>query len=129
MKKTARSLQRLLALILAFALASFSLFAAPDIDRKHLEKIKRRVANALEHHRRVTIETMDHRLLEGVITEATADTFLLLRGGNQLTLSYADITTIKWPSGLSREIKGLILAAVVVGALVGCVALLGGFRG
>lgn len=122
------SASKFLACFLAFALAA-SLAAASTPSEKQLQKIKHKVADALENHRRVTLETYDHRLLEGVISEAGPDTFVLLSGGTPSTLAYSDILSVKWPSGVSRQVKAIVAAVVIAGALLGCVILIGGTRG
>jgi hypothetical protein len=124
-----KNLQKLLALILAFALAASTAFAAAGPDPKHVDKIKHKVADCLQAHRRVHIETYDHRLFEGFITQADADTFILSSAGASSTLAYSDVLSIKWPSGAARQAKALALAAVLTGVIFGFVVLIGGTRG
>ena len=98
-------------------------------DQKHIEAIKRKVASCLENSRHVTIQTFDGRELQGSISEAGADSFVLSFHGNSTTLNYAEVKGVKWPSPVSRAMKTVIVVAAVTGGLFLCVLLLGGLRG
>jgi hypothetical protein len=70
-------LRKLFVCLLICPLTCARLWAGAGPDRKKIDKVKKKVAACLEHHRRVTIETYDDRLLQGFVNEAAADAFLL----------------------------------------------------
>lgn len=115
--------------MLIFTLTSLSVWAAGGPDQNQITKVKKKVAACLEHHRRVTIETYDDRLLQGFISEAGTDSFTLGYDGKSTTLDYADVRKIKWPSKVSKQVKLVLGAAAVVGVIFGFVVLLGGLNG
>jgi hypothetical protein len=121
--------RKLFVCLLIFTLACTPLLAGGDPDQKQIAKIKKKVAVCLEHERRVTVDTYDDRLLEGSVSEAGADSFVLNYDGRSTTLKYADVRKIKWPSEVSKQVKVVIGAAAVVGVLVVALVLIGGFKG
>jgi hypothetical protein len=121
-------MQRIVASLLVFVFFATSLPASPDPDQKHIDSIKKKVASCLENSRRVTIETYDGRILHGLISEAEADSFVLVFQTKSATLNYADVKKIKWPSAVSREVKNIVIATAVTGAIFVAVVLLGGLR-
>ena len=74
-----------------FALSGSRLWASPgpdqqhpdrqDPDPQHIEAVKKKVARCVDRHRRVAVETFDGRRLQGAISEARSDDFLLVYGG------------------------------------------------
>lgn len=115
-------MKKLFTPFLLFMFLCFQLSAAAGPDQKHIDKVKRKVAECIEHSRRVTIETYDGRLLQGSIKEAGADTFVLVTTGGITTLKYSDVKNIKWPS---PHMKTGIVVAVVLGGLLGLAILIG----
>jgi hypothetical protein len=115
--------------LLIFTLTCPGLWADGGPDQKQIAKVKKKVAACLEHHRRVTIETYDDRLLQGSVSEAGADAFILGYNGKSTKLEYADVKKIKWPSEVSKQAKVVLATAAVVGVLFGLVVLFGGLRG
>lgn len=113
-------MKKLFTSFLVFMFLCSQLSAAPGPDQKHIDKIKRKVADCVENSRRVTIETYDDRLLQGSITEAGPNTFVLASAGRSTTLEYSGVKNIKWSS---RHAKTGIVVAVGLGVLVGLVLL------
>lgn len=75
---------------------------------------------------RVEIKLRDNTKLKGYISEATEDSFTVTdsRTGVSRTMSYADVTKVsKQDNGLSSLTKGIIVAGVAVGAVIGWVIL------
>jgi len=82
----------------------------------------------VDHHRVVVVETYDNRRLQGGVSEAGADLFVLRFSGQATTLSYADVKKIKWRSPVTKQVKLIPGATAIVGVIVGLVALAGGLR-
>jgi len=122
-------MRKQLVCLLIFALTCPRIWANAGPDRKQIARVKEKVAACLEHHRRVTIETYDDRLLQGFVGEAGTDDFTLVYNVKSSTLNYADVKKIKWPSEVSRQAKIALEVAVLVGAMFGLVVLFGGLRG
>lgn len=115
--------------LLLFALASTQTWADPGLDPNHAESIRKKVVKCVDHHRRVVIESYDGTRFQGVVSEAGSDDFVLSYAGRATTLSYQDVRRIRWQSPVWKQVKVGIATVVIVGALVGLVALFGGFRG
>jgi hypothetical protein len=115
--------------LLIFALTAPPTWASPDPNPGHIESIKKKVADCINHQRRVVVETYDNRQILGFISEARADDFVLSYAGKPTTLAYREVKKIKWPSPMKKEIEAFAGAAAIAGALLGLVALLGGLRG
>ncbi len=122
-------MRKLFVCLVVFAIACPRVWAGGGPDAKQIAKVKKKVAECLEHQRRVTIETYDDRLVQGTISEAGADAFVLGGDGKSTTLEYAEVRKIKWPSEVSRQAKVILGAAVVEGVIFGLAVLLGGLRG
>jgi hypothetical protein len=123
-------LRKLFVCLLIFALTCSQLLGGAGPDHKQIAKVKKKVASCLENHRRVTIETYDDRLLQGFVSEAKADAFILGYNGKSTTLNYADVKKIKSPSEVSKQVKVVLGTAAVLGVIFGLVVLLGvGLRG
>ncbi len=125
----ARTMKRSLSVALILALPWTALWADAGPDQKHVEKIRQRVAASVQHPRRVSVETYDGRRLQGSIIEAGPDSFTLTNDGRSMNLVYSDVKSIDWRSPVSRQLGGVLIAAMVLGVLVGLVALVGGFKG
>ena len=110
----------LIALLLIFGIACPSVYATPDPDQKHINKIKKKVNKCIEKGSRVSMETYDDRKLQGKISEAGVDTFVLTNEGRSTTLGYAEIKKIKSP--LDQRTKNVIVTAIVLGGLFGLTA-------
>jgi hypothetical protein len=121
-------MRKLTVFLLLFALAGPWLPAAASPDPTRIDKIKKQVADCVDQHRRVTIETYDDRILQGSISEARPDTFVLNSGAKSTTLNYAEVKKMKWPSPVAKQLKVALGATAIVGALFGLVALFGGLR-
>jgi len=121
-------MKRLLICLLVLTLASATAWADPGPDQKHIDSIKKKVAQAVDHHRLVVIATFDNRRLQGFVSEAAPDHFILSYDSQPHPLSYADVKKIRWQSALSKQGKALIGAVIVTGVLFGMVAALGGLR-
>lgn len=122
-------MNKIVACVLVLLLACPQIWGAPGPNEKHVEKIKKRVAKCVEKPRRVSIETYDGRRLQGSISEADADTFIITNGSRSSTLAYADVKNIKWPSSTAHYVMDIAGAAAVTGAIFGLVYLLGGLKG
>jgi 3-keto-L-gulonate-6-phosphate decarboxylase len=121
-------LKKFISCALVVALASASLWAGPDPDPAHAAQIRKRVAESVRHHYLVVVETYDHRQLQGSVSEAQADSFVLTHQGRSTTLTYAEIEKISWSSWGNRELKAVIAAVAIAGGLYLAVRLLGGLR-
>ena len=119
-------MKQFLTCLLTFTLACPGLWAQKKPDQKHIESIKKKVANCIDNQRVVAIETYDGRHLQGSIGEAGADSFVLSFKVQNTTLAYSDVKKIKWHSELSRQAKGLIAAAIITGGIFALVILIGG---
>ena len=117
-------MKQLIALVLFFAVACNSCFAGAQPDQKHIDKVRKQVSDYLEQGTRVSVETYDQRKLQGSISEANSDTFVLTVDGRSTTLNYADVKKIKSP--MSRSKKQKIVAAIFtigfLGTVLGLVA-------
>jgi hypothetical protein len=109
------------ALILALASGQVAAQPAPgpNHDPKHEEKIRARVANALDHHRFVAVETTDQRRFQGLVSEAESDHFVLALQGQTTTLTYAEVQRITWQQHVPRPIVAVAVATGVALALYG----------
>jgi hypothetical protein len=122
-------MKKALACLLVFALAASPTWASSGPDQQHIEAIRKRVAHSVDAQRRVVVETYDNRRLQGVISEARSDDFVLVCSGRATTLSYPDVRKIRWQSRAWGQAKALAVAAGVTVAIFGLVVLLGGTRG
>jgi hypothetical protein len=122
-------MKKVLICLLISVLASPRTWADPSPDQEHIESIKKKVAKCVDQQKRVVVETYDSRRLQGFISEAGPDDFVLSHAGRTTTLSYRDVRRISWPSPVWKQVKVMAGAAAIVGVIVGLVALAGGFRG
>lgn len=122
-------MNKIVGCVLVLMFACPQIWGAPGPDQKHIEKMKKKVAKCVEEPRRVSIETYDGRRLQGSISAADADTFVLTNSSRSSTLAYADVKKIKWPSSTAHYVMAVAGAAAVAGALYGLVYLLGGLKG
>ena len=113
-------MKRILSLILVFGFVCPSMYAAPGPDQKHIDEIKKKVNACIEKGSRVSMETYDDRKLQGKISEAGVDTFVLTNEGRSTTLAYTEIKKIKSP--LDQRTKRAIALAIVTGGLIGLTA-------
>jgi hypothetical protein len=109
--------------ILIFALATAQLAAQPAPDARHDQKIKTRAAYALDHHRLVTVDTADRRQLQGLVTEAETDHFVLALQGQSTTLAYAEVDRISWQKHMPRPLVAAIVGVAVAGTMYAIVVL------
>jgi 3-keto-L-gulonate-6-phosphate decarboxylase len=121
-------LKRFLSCVLVVALASSTLLAGPGPDPSRVAQIQKKVADSVRHHRLVVVETYDHRQLQGSVSEAQADKFILTHQGRSTTLTYDEVEKISWSSGVPREVKAVIAAVAVAGGLYLALRLLGALR-
>jgi hypothetical protein len=122
-------MKKYLAALLAFALMGSQVAAAQGPEQKHIEAVKKKVAACLENSRHVSIETYDDRKLQGSISEAGPDTFVLNYHSTSTVLNYSDVRKIKWPSPANKTLQTVIIVGGVCGALLLGVVLLGGLKG
>jgi len=122
-------MKKLVLCLVIITLACPPLRAAPGPGPKQIAAIHKKVAACLNHHRRVTVETYDGRLFQGSISEAAADSFVLVYNGWSTTLKYEEVGKIKWPSKVSKQAKVAIEVTAVLGGLMPALVLLGGLRG
>lgn len=122
-------MKKILACLLTFALTSSPLWADDGPDHKHIDSIKKKVAECVDRQRRVVVETYDNTRRQGVISEAGTDAFVLNYAGQATTISYRDVKKIHWPSPVMRQVKVLAGAAAIAGAIFGFVVLIGGTKG
>jgi hypothetical protein len=120
------------ALVFALTVTRLSATPAPDQqhrDQQHLEAVRKKVARCVDRHRTVAVETFDGRRLQGRVSEAGTDDFVLVYGARATTLSYGEVKKIKWPSPVWRQAQAVAIAAGVTAAIFGLVVLLGGLKG
>lgn len=122
-------MKKALTCLLVFALATTPTWANPGPNQAPIEVTRKKVAHCVDHQRRVVVETYDNRRLQGVISEARTDDFVLIYAGRATTLCYADIRNIKWQSPLWKHAKAVAAAAGITAAIFGLVVLLGGLKG
>lgn len=122
-------MKKVLMWLLIFTLTSCLIWADPGPDQPHIEAVKKKVAECVDHHRRVVVETYDNRRLQGFITEAGPSDFVLSYAGRVTHLSYVDVRKIRWPSPVWNQVKVGLAVAAVVGVIVCGVVLLGGMKG
>jgi hypothetical protein len=122
-------MKKLLICLLTIALASSPLMADDGPNQKHIDSIKKKVANCVDHPRRVAVETYNGNRMQGIISEAGTDDFVLNYAGRATTISYRDVKKIHWPSPVMKQVWLLAGAAAVAGALFGLVILAGGLKG
>jgi len=122
-------MKKLVSCLLVVALTCPALRAAPGPDEKHIDSIHKRIAESITHHRIVVIDTYDHRRLQGSVSEAQADGFVLANQGRSTTLMYVQVERVTWSTRFPREVTATIVAAAVAGLLYELVRLLGGLRG
>jgi len=111
-------MKQFLVCLLVFTLASPSLWAQQQPNQKHIESIKKKVAKCIDNQRAVAIETYDGRHLQGAIGEAGTDNFKLSFQQQNTTLAYSDVKKIKWHSEFSKQGKGVLATAIVIGGLL-----------
>ena len=122
-------MKKALACLLAFLVAASPTWASSGPDQKHIETIRKKVARCVDAERRVVVVTCDNRRLQGVISEAGGDDFVLVFGGRATTLSYPNVRKISWPSPAWKPAKAFAAAAGVTAGIFGLVVLLGGLKG
>ena len=110
-------MKNMIARLLVVALTCCQAWADSGPDQAHALAVKKNVAHCLDHQRRVVLETYDNRRLQGVISEAGADDFVVSYAGQATTLLYRDVRKIKSQSPAGRQAK-LMVAEVVIGAAV-----------
>jgi hypothetical protein len=116
-------MKSLLCWTLTLALFSTQLAAQAAPDARHNEKIKARAAKALENHRLVTVETFDHRQLQGLVSETQPDHFVLALQGQATTLTYAEVQRIGWHEHMPKPLLAAIVGLAVAGTLYAIVDL------
>jgi hypothetical protein len=114
--------------LLLFSLTSSQIWADPIPGPTHSESIRKKVVKCLDQHKRVVIETYEGTRFQGVVSESGKDDFVLSYAGRGITLSYQDVRRISWQSPLWKQVKVALGTVAIVGALVGLVALFGGFH-
>lgn len=113
-------MRKLFTYVLILTVTCSQLWASPGPDQKHADKIRKKVIECVERDRRVTIETYDDRRLQGSISEAAADTFVVTNEGRSTTLTYAGVKSIKSPMSAGK--KRAIVTAIVTAGLFGLLA-------
>jgi hypothetical protein len=116
-------MKKLIAYLAVLTLPCSRIWAAPGPDQKHITAVKKKVAECVQRRRSVTIETYDERRLQGSISEANADVFVLINKGRSTTLTYADVKKVKWPSAMSRHANSVVTGAAFAVELFGLVFL------
>jgi len=122
-------MKKMIACMLVVALTGCRMWADSGPDPAHDHAVKRKVARCLDRQRRVVLETDDNRRLQGFITEAGADDFVVSYAGQKTTMPYRDVRKISWRSPVARQLTVVAETAAIVGSLYLLVWLLGGTRG
>ena len=121
-------MKKALACLLVCTLTSSLSWARPN--QEPIKAINKKVANCLDHQqRRVVVETYDNRRLQGEISEARSEGFVLTYAGQATTLSYLNVRKIKLQSTVWKHVKALAAATAITGAIAGLVVLSGRLRG
>ena len=105
-----------IATILIFALAGQPLWASAP-DRRHIDKVRKKVSQCLDDGRHVAIETYDNRKLAGTITQAAPDDFALTNAAGTTTLSYGEVKKVNAP--MDPHKRSIIVSLAVLGGLFG----------
>ena len=111
-----------MALILPLAIQ-----AAPDT--KHVAQVRRKIESSMQHASRVVIETYDARRLQGSVSEARVDSFILTNDGRSTTLTYEEVRRVFASAQVSKPVTAILIGGVVAGVLLALVWALGGLRG
>lgn len=122
-------MKKALACLLAFLVAASPTWASSGPDQNHMETIRKKVARCVDKHMRVVVVTCDNRRLQGVISEAGGDDFVLVFASRATTLSYSNVRKISWPSPAWKHGKAFAVTAGVTAGIFGLVVLLGGLKG
>ena len=120
---------KLIAAVLIVAWMGLPALPGQAPDQKHIEIIQKKIAESIRQHVLVTVETYQDRLLQGSVSEAQADHFVLILQGASTTLTYAEVKNVTWKTHVSKHVWAVVAGAAVAGALYGLVRLLGGLRG
>lgn len=115
--------------LLISALMVSQAWADSGPDQGRVETMKKKIAQCVDQHRRVAIETYDNRRLQGYISEAGTTDFVLICASQSTTLTYANVKKIRWPSPVWRQVKVVAGAGAILAAIFGMVVLLGGLKG
>ena len=111
-------MKKIISLVLVMAMGTLPCLANNDgPDAKHVAKVKQQVGKYLEKGDRVTIETYDQRKLQGAISEANDESFVITVEGRSATLNYNDVKKIKAP--MSRSTRSKIVTAAFLAGLFG----------
>jgi hypothetical protein len=122
-------MKKLVISLLIVALTSSASWADSSPDQRHIKSIRKKVDACVDQHRRVVIETYDNRRLQGFITEAKTDDFVISYAGRATALSYADVRKVKWPSPVLKQVELVGAAMATAGVLFGLLILAGGLKG
>jgi hypothetical protein len=102
------------AILLAFSFQSLA-WASPK-DEPSVETIRHKISKSVDQQLRISIATKDGRKLQGYVSQARADDFILSNEGTSTTLKYDEISRVNIP--MSRGMKRAILW-VTSGAIAG----------
>jgi hypothetical protein len=111
-------MNRILACLLIFTLVYPRLWADSGPDQNHTDTIRKKAAECVEKQRRVAVEMFDGRRLQGAISEAGQDTFVVSFGSRSTTLVYTDVKKIEWQSPISSRVEVGIISAAIVSSLI-----------
>jgi len=70
-------MKKVLIFLLVIGLTSSQGWASPAPDPKHIPSVKKKIADCVDHQRRLVVETYDNRRLPGFVTKAGTDSFVL----------------------------------------------------
>ena len=102
------------AILLAFSL-QLPASASPK-DEPTVETIKHKIAKSVDEQLRISITTKDGRKLQGYVSQARADDFMLSNEGTSTTLKYDEVSRVKIPMSHGRKLAILWLFS---GAIAG----------
>ena len=112
-------MRRLVSCLLVFALTCPALWSDTVPNQKHIDHIQKKISQSISQHLTVVIDTYDHRRLQGLVSEADADGFVLVIEGRSTTLKYAQVEKVGW----SAQVVSRMGKAAIFGAVAGVVTI------
>src|ERR1035438_1340113 len=108
-------MKRLVSCLLVFTLTCPALWSDPVPNQKHIDRIQKKISESITQHRIVVIDTYDHRRLQGLVSEAQSDGFVLAIQGTSTTLKYAEVEKV----GSASRVVSRVGKAAIIGTLAG----------
>jgi hypothetical protein len=117
-------MKELVSCLLVFTLMCPALWSDPVPNQKHIDHIQKKISESITQHRIVVIDTYDHRRLQGLVSEADADGFVLAIQGTSTTLKYAQVEKVGWSPRVVSTVGNAAKFGIVAGVVTIAVLLL-----